>query len=477
MNALLVFLRQVSSEDYIVVVDDISRFARDVSTHATLRDKITASGAKIESPNQKFGDDAGGRFIETIMAAIAEHDRLKNAEQSHSRTIARLQNGYWVFHAPFGYKYEKAPGGGKRLAIDEPIATIVKDALEGFAAGRFQSQAEVKRFLDTKPEFPKSYRETEVHFDKVKRMLTNVLYAGFLQFPKWGIPLTEAQHDPLISFATYQIIQQRLKERSVAPARKDISKDFPLRGFLICEACGYRLTACWARSHTGQQYPYYLCQHRGCSEKGKSIKREKLETEFGTILKSLVPAQTMFELAEEMFRTAWDNRSSSVSAETKRLKTKARQIARDIDKLLKSLVQTENSRTASIYEARISELEQERALIEEEVARNGTPDHSFDEMFKLSMQFLANPYIIWEKGDLEVKKTVLRLVFSHPMTVSRKTGIQTGKTTYPFKALRFLEGSDLKVVRVKGLEPPRQRRQNLNLVRLPIPPHPHWRGI
>ena len=29
------------------------------------------------------------------------------------------------------------------------------------------------------------------------------------------------------------------------------------------------------------------------------------------------------------------------------------------------------------------------------------------------------------------------------------------------------------VVRVKGLEPPRQRRQNLNLVRLPIPPHPH----
>jgi hypothetical protein len=29
------------------------------------------------------------------------------------------------------------------------------------------------------------------------------------------------------------------------------------------------------------------------------------------------------------------------------------------------------------------------------------------------------------------------------------------------------------MVRVKGLEPPRQRRQNLNLVRLPIPPHPH----
>ena len=28
--------------------------------------------------------------------------------------------------------------------------------------------------------------------------------------------------------------------------------------------------------------------------------------------------------------------------------------------------------------------------------------------------------------------------------------------------------SDFKMVRVKGLEPPRQRRQNLNLVRLPF---------
>ena len=30
-----------------------------------------------------------------------------------------------------------------------------------------------------------------------------------------------------------------------------------------------------------------------------------------------------------------------------------------------------------------------------------------------------------------------------------------------------------KVVRMKGVEPPRRRRQILSLVRLPIPPHPH----
>ncbi len=454
MNALLAYLRQAHTTDCVVVVDDISRFARDVSTHATLRDKITASGAKIESPNQKFGEDAGSRFIETIMAAIAEHDRLKNAEQSHRRTVARLQNGYWVFHAPIGYRYEKASGGGKRLVPDEPLASIVKEALEGYAAGRFQTQVEVKRFLESKPEIPKSYKGTEVHFDKVKRLLTNTLYAGYLQFPKWDIPLTKAQHDPLISYATHQVIQDRLRERSVAPARKDINKDFPLRGFLICETCGHRLTACWAKSRTGKKYPYYLCQYRGCSEKGKSIPRDKLETQFGNHLKSLVPAQTTFELAERMFRDAWDDRSNSASSETKRLKTKARQIDRDIHNLLKRLVQTGNEKAISAYENRISELEQEKALIEEEAARIATPEHSFDEMFEHSMRFLANPYEIWENGDLETKKTVLRLVFSAPLVVSRKTGVQTGETTFPFKALKFLEGSDFKVVPPERLELP-----------------------
>ena len=147
MNSLLAYLRLVGSKEYVVVVDDISRFARDVATHATLRDKITASGTTIESPNQKFGEDAGGRFIETVLAAIAEHDRVKNAEQSHRRTIARLQMGFWVFQATIGYKYERAIGGGKRLVLDEPLAGIVKAALDGFATGRFQTQAEVKRFL------------------------------------------------------------------------------------------------------------------------------------------------------------------------------------------------------------------------------------------------------------------------------------------------------------------------------------------
>ncbi|NDW34429.1 recombinase [Yangia sp. PrR007] len=400
-----------------------------------------------------MGEDATGRFVETIWAAIAEHQRLQNAEQSRRRSLARLKNGYWIFRPPYGYRYEKTSHDGKRLVPDEPLASIVREALEGFAAGRFQSQAEVKRFLDTKPEFPKSYRGTEVHFDKVKRLLTNPLYAGYLEHEKSEIPLIEAKHEPLISYSTHQIILDRLSERSVAPARKDISEEFPLRGFLICECCGHRLTSCWSKSRSGTKYPYYLCGYRGCAEKGKSIPRDKLEAEFSEGLKRLVPARTTFELAERMFREAWDERSRSSATESQRLNTKIRQIERDVEKLLKRLVETQNNRTISAYENRIDELEREKILLREEADRTSGPQRPFDEMFEHSMRFLANPYEIWKKGDTPTKRTVIRLIYPSPLTVSRKTGVRTGETTYPFKALGFLERSDLKMVPPHGLEP------------------------
>lgn len=315
----------------------------------------------------------------------------------------------------------------------------------------------------SKPEFPKSYGGTSVHISKVRRILTNVLYAGYLQFSDWSISLTEARHSPLISFATYQIIQHRLDEWSVSPARKDIRSDFPLRGFLICAACGHPLTACWTRSHTGQRYPYYLCQYRTCSEKEKSIPRDRLEAQFSEHLKAIVPTQTTFELAEEMFRDAWNARSRTSAAETKRLAANVRQIGQDIENLLRRIVQTDNENITSAYERHIIELQKEKAVIEEEASRLVDVDQSFDEMFELAMSFLSNPYSIWEKGDLSTKKTVLRLVYSKPLTVSRKTGVQTGIPSLPFKTLQFLEQTNLKVAH------PRGHRQRLIIKSL------HWK--
>lgn len=232
--------------------------------------------------------------------------------------------------------------------------------MEGFASGRFQTPAEVKRFLDAKPEFPRPKGQTEIKHDTVTNLLTRLVYASYLEYEKWGIPLTKAQHEPLISYGTFLIIQDRMSEKKIAPARKDIDHDFPLRGFLVCSACGYRLTACWSKSGTGNRYPYYLCQHRGCVERGKSTNRDKVEEQFEKILSTLQPSTQTFECAHRMFEDAWNKRAQFSKNEAQRLRARSKQIEKEIDTLLNRLTRTVSELTVGAYERRISEPQSER---------------------------------------------------------------------------------------------------------------------
>ncbi len=65
---------------------------------------------------------------------------------------SRLKNGYWCF---VGYRYQKTSGQGKILVRDEPIASIIQEALKSYASGRFPLQVEVKRFLESFPNYPR----------------------------------------------------------------------------------------------------------------------------------------------------------------------------------------------------------------------------------------------------------------------------------------------------------------------------------
>ncbi|WP_375543666.1 recombinase family protein [Leisingera aquaemixtae] len=224
-----------------------------------------------------FGHDASSRFAEEVQALFAQYERERIVETAKSRSVARLRNGYWVFPKPPGYKYEKDIGGGKVLVRDEPVATIVENILNGFASGRFQSQAEILRYLNANPGFPKGRSKKPIKIDLVTRLLKNVLYAGYLQQEKWGVPLTKAKHEALITYETFQVIQSRLNERAVAPARPNIKRDFVVSGVMKCGNCGRGITYCWSRSHSGKKYPYYLCPNRTCPDGGKSIRRGKLE--------------------------------------------------------------------------------------------------------------------------------------------------------------------------------------------------------
>lgn len=171
------------------------------------------------------------------------------------------------------------------------------------------------------------------------------------------------------------------------------------------------------------------------------------------MLRSVIPDRTTFELADRMFRDAWDKRSGTAKEESKRLRTKSRQIERESSAFVERSVQTKNAAVIEAIENKIAELQSEKVKIDEVAAKTACPTRTFDEMFELAMRFLSSPYDIWEKGDLVSKRTVLRLVFSQPLALNLKEGIRTPETTFPFKVLRFLSSSDCKMAPPHGCDP------------------------
>ncbi|MCR9086857.1 MAG: recombinase family protein [Rhodobacteraceae bacterium] len=81
----------------VVIIDDISRFARHIESHWTLRGTPKDLGGKLESPSIKFGEDSDSVLIENMLVSVSRHQRQKNAEQTRNRMRARAMSGYWCY--------------------------------------------------------------------------------------------------------------------------------------------------------------------------------------------------------------------------------------------------------------------------------------------------------------------------------------------------------------------------------------------
>ena len=437
MVSLLKFMDQHPERRFIVIFDDLRRYARDTEFHLSLRRQMLARGATRECLNFNFEDTPEGKFNETINAAVGELDRETNARQNRQKSIARLEQGYAVFaHLPFGYKYVKAKGSNSKVVVrDEPLASIVQEVLEGFASGRFASQAEAKRFLEAQPEFPKDFRDGTIRQQKVIRILNNNMYAGYVGAPMWGIPYRDGKHKGLISKATFEKIQERLKGGAYAPARKDLNKGFVLRGAVSCGCCGNKLTACSSKG-LYKYYAYYLCYaDKSCEAYGKSIPRAKIEGEFETLLTTLQPSQSLYEVALAMFRNYWNTKAERAKSSVTLIKAEIEEAEQQIAKLVDRIVETTNNRVLNALENRIDELEKQKLILAEKAQKAARPQPTFDEILELSLNLLANPYKMWVSGDFNLRRLVLRLVFSEPITYRRNEGFRTAPTSLPFRML------------------------------------------
>lgn len=446
-DALLAFLegRHAAGEETVVVIDDIKRFARDVINHYALKVEVYRRGGRLESPLFQFEDTPEGKFRETIFAAQAELERSQNARQVRHRMQARLEQGFWTFcRFPPGYRYVRHPVHKKVLGLDPARSGLAREALQGFASGRFGAVADVHRYLDGRGFFAPGTPMT-AELMCVHRMLRNVLYTGHIEYVPWGVTLRRGFHPALISLEEFRRIQERLAGRSQPEARADTREEFPLRNFVSCPDCGRSLTGSWSRGRS-KRYAYYHCCNRACVSYGKGTAKERLEADFAGLLSRFETADEVLDLARAMVEEQGEIAAREQGRCAEQAAARLAEIDRNIERISARAGTTESDAMFRRLEAEVERLARERCRLEETAARAGEPRPEAGTAFETVRPVLRSPYETWVSGDTRRKRMLARVLFADRLTYDRKAGFGTVELSLPYRVLQEVKATELRVV-------------------------------
>jgi site-specific DNA recombinase len=450
MSELLSYMDSKPYNKYVVIFDDLKRLARDTEQFIRLRKTFKLRSAIVDCPNFTFSDDPEGQYIETIMAATAQLEREQNRRQVMQKMKARLELGYWCFpDVPAGYKFIKDPVHGKLPVIVPEEAEIVKEALEGFATGRFMEQEDVRKFLEEK----NMRNGKPVYLEYVKRLLTRIFVAGYIEYPEWEVSRRMAKHEPLIDLTTYERIQEKLSGKTTTFIKKILNDDFPLRGFVLCDECRQPVTGSWSTGRNGK-FAYYRCKTKRCSQRNKSSKKDVVESEFKAILGKIKPTKKVLDFTKVAIGIVWKKKEGEIIKKKKVMEAELSKLEDERKILLDRVTRAVDEQLITAYETRISESSEKIVVLKNSIMSFQQHQPNIETALGIVFDFLENPLKRWVNGDIRTKKLVLSLVFEQKLVYSRKSGFETAFLSLPLRVFTFPEAQNELVVEMGGIEPP-----------------------
>jgi site-specific DNA recombinase len=430
MKELIEYIENKPHVNYVVIFDDPKRLARDHMEHWRLRELFKSLEATVESPNFAFGDSAEAWLQEAITAVFSDFERRSNKRQVNQKMRARLELGYWTFNSDVpGYTRKNLPDKTWILARHEPKASIIKEALEGFAVGRFDTKTDVQAFLQ-RSNYLAENKQKRVYLSRVDRLLErSAMYAGYIEYPDWDVERRPGKHDAIISIETLRQIEDRLQNKRRTRIRQDYSEDFPLRPYVICSGCGKKLTASWTTGRSRNYHPYYRCSNNSkvCPFGNKSIRKEKLEEDFRELLQSLKPTKGIVELTKAIMDDLYEKKRSEFNDSNKGVDKQIKRLEADIERITHRAINTKTAVMAQRYEEEAGKLIAELEELTSMKRDSGSFDVSFGTATEEVLSVLNNPVNKWDSGGLDEKGLVVRLIFNGDPKYNKNCGFGTAE--------------------------------------------------
>lgn len=435
------------------IVWKVDRLARKSEYHHVIKAQLARHGVKLVSVTEPIGDDPIGNLMDGMLAAFAQFDNDIRTVRTTGGMKARTMQGGWPHSAPYGYKSARTPAGVVTVTPSEDAPRLT-EFLNEFSTGAYT----VKQAADLAAEIGIRGRTGKtLHWQSVKNLITNPLYAGFVRTRLTdnelitGLHKSKALITEQVYYKNQAIIGGNLKNWS-----REAVEEWPLRSGFLRHTCGKAMTGSSPTARNGSGSPRYSCP--ACKarilKRQVSKQRELVHSEFIELLNTTRPNQGAQKLFKEIVLRQWNDEfkhglehSTRLDGEHAELrKKKSRVIDLFIDGKLSD---QEKQAKMDEIESHLNELELQRLDATEYVSNK-------EQVIDGALLFMSNPGLFWNRSGLEIKKRVQDSIFPEGLEYDCETGFGTAQMAQSYLVIQQIADNSAKnpnLVGVPGFEP------------------------
>ena len=445
---MLAYCRTHRNTVRYVVVQDLSRFARNLQDQARTTSELLKNGILLRSASEANVDEtASGKLAGSIFGGFNEYYSNSLSEKMKERTRASVAAGRFPWKAPIGYVNTGAKDG-PNITPDEKRAPLIRRAFDLMAKGRHKAADVLRMITEEGLTTAKGHPLTKQTF---QAMLRNPLYAGWVRLPSDpDVEPIMGLHEPIVSQETFDRVQAILDgRRPSVVAKRKVNPAVPLRGFIRCDCCGTRLTGGSPQGRGGKKYPRYWCPNPECRK--VSLSKVRLEEEFGEALGRLRATPEAMRDFPKAAAKVWREKHVESEREMTRLQTRLDQQKRYMSELFKMRMRGEitpeefNEQKADLA-VTIYEIEEKMRLVADTLG-------AAESFLRFAELHLMDIRSVWEMAGPDERQRVQNLLFDGGLTYSPDEGILNRSNSSLFSALQLVKAESGKLVGPPGLEP------------------------
>ena len=372
------------------------RFSRDLSHTLNMVQTLKTLKVDVRFLEYDFDLSVPENYIPYIInMALPQVENERRGLNTKNGLRQAKREGRWVARAPKGYSNDKI---NKTVFVNEDTV-FIKRAFQEVSL-KIKSIDQIRKELNKE-----GFKCSKQQF---YNLLKNPFYIGYIKIDAWKDEeeeLVKGLHDPIIEVEIFNQVQeifQKGKRKDIRPSKYNTK--YPLRGYLICNKCGNKLTASSSKGRK-KYYSYYHCQN-GCTERHQT---SLINSTFSDFLRSFSVSEEVIKLYKEIIKDIFKEQKGTKESKILKLNKEIASLDNNLrnldEKLLSNDIEAEDyNRMGKNTKEKIEESKREIVELKQ-------TDSPLDQHFQFGLSMMKNINYYYDNADIPTKQRIVGSIF------------------------------------------------------------------